>query len=92
MAHSTNKIDDLTFTFFVEKCVDMNRIQCGRVPKSKYSVSDESVNSNGRERVLLPNLEGDVFKNRSALRTWGLMLKFFPFRMECSSQISVSGS
>ena len=55
------------------------RIQCGRVPKSKYSVSDESVNSNGRERVLLPNLEGDVFKNRSALRTWGLMLKFFLF-------------
>ena len=32
----------------------MNRIQCGRVPKRKYSVSDESVNSNGREMVLLP--------------------------------------
>ena len=32
----------------------MNRIQCGRVPKRKYSVPDESVNSNGREMVLLP--------------------------------------
>ena len=32
----------------------MNRIQCGRVPKRKYSVPDESVNPNGREMVLLP--------------------------------------
>ena len=32
----------------------MNRIQCGRVPKMKYSVPDESVNFNGREMVLLP--------------------------------------
>ena len=32
----------------------MNRIQCGRVPQRKYSVRDESVNSNGREMGLLP--------------------------------------
>ena len=32
----------------------MNRIQCRRVPQRKYSVRDESVNSNGREMVLLP--------------------------------------
>ena len=32
----------------------MNRIQCGRVPKRKYSVPDESVNFNGRGMVLIP--------------------------------------
>ena len=31
----------------------MNRIQCGRVPKRKYSVPEESVNSNGRDMLLL---------------------------------------
>ena len=32
----------------------MNRIQCRHVPQRKYSVRDESVNSNGREMGLLP--------------------------------------
>ena len=32
----------------------MNWIHCGRVPKRKYSVSDKSVNANGREMLLLP--------------------------------------
>ena len=43
----------LRLPFFVSKFVDMNRIQCGCVPKRKYSVSDESVNSTGKEMVLL---------------------------------------
>ena len=35
----------------------MNRIQCGRVPQRKYSVPDESVNSNGREMGLFLKME-----------------------------------
>ena len=56
----------------------MNRIQCGRVPKRKYSVSDESVNSYGREMVLLPKetfLEMDRKLKMLSESTWTSLLR-----------------